>query len=116
DSLAAAGSRSARAWRGARWLSSSRRRVSAARSRCTCAICPSTTTAKRSVRRRGSCRSKKKNTKKRADQPSARRLLELDPQISDQRQVVRRHQRQACARQVHLHHVHGPVVVDVIEM
>ena len=67
------------------------------------AICRSTTIAKRSARRRASSRSKKKSTRKKA-RPQASTasglLRELHPQLGDERQVVRRHQRQPRPRQL----------------
>ncbi len=41
---------------------------------------------------------------------------ELHPQLSDERQVIRRHQRQPRSRQLHLHHLDVSLVVDVIQV
>ena len=81
---------------------------------------PLTTTAKRCARRRASSRSKKKSTRKKASRASRRvsalRRFELHLQLGHERQVVRRHQRQPRPRQLQLHHLDLPLVVDVIEV
>ena len=43
-------------------------------------------------------------------------LGELHPQLSDERQVVRRHQREPRPRQLELHHFDIPLVIDVIQV